>query len=115
VTGDFVELLNGSTLTLQNGPVLQVGGGSVVNISGSMIAFGGTGGNQVSIANALCSPCTTIGGVPVALRDGAQASQVTIGPNLIKNPTLGTVTLGSPQTAAIVVSGPASRVSILAP
>jgi hypothetical protein len=115
VTGDFVELLNGSTLTLQNGPVLQVGGGSVVNISGSMIAFGGTGGNQVSIANTLCSPCTTIGGVPVALRDGAQASQVTIGPNLIKNPTLGTVTLGSPQTAAIVVSGPASRVSILAP
>ena len=50
----------------------------------------------------------------MALRDGALASNVTIGPNVIKNPGLGTITVGA-NAAAIVLSGPASRVSIAAP
>jgi FecR-like protein len=113
VTGDLVELANGSTLSLLNGPLLSVGGGSVVNISGSLVAFTGTGGNRVSIANNLC-PCTTVSGVPVSLRDGAVAANVTIGPNPVKNPGLGTVTLG-PGAAAVVVAGPTSRVTVGAP
>jgi hypothetical protein len=114
VTGDLVELSNGSILTLANGPVLSANGGSAVNVSGSFVAFTGTGGNKVNISNSLC-PCTLVSGVPVALRDGAVASNVTIGPNAIKNPSLGTITLGGPSTAAIVLSGPSSKVTIAAP
>ncbi|HUG38202.1 MAG TPA: hypothetical protein VML54_14690, partial [Candidatus Limnocylindrales bacterium] len=114
VTGDLVELANSSTLSLLNGPVLSANGGSAVNVSGSFVAFTGTGGNRVNITNNLC-PCTLVSGVPVALRDGALSTNVTIGPNAIKNPSLGTITLGSANTAAIVLSGPASKVSIAAP
>ena len=114
VTGDLVELANGSTLRLANGPVLNASGGSVVNVSGAVVAFTGTGGNTVSITNSLC-PCALVSGVPVALRDGALASNVLIGPNPIRNPGLGTITLGSASTAAIVVSGAGSRVTIAAP
>jgi hypothetical protein len=78
------------------------------------VAFGGTGGNSVSIANSLC-PCTLFSGLPVALRDGALATNVSIGPNPIRGPGLGTFALSSPTSAAIVVSGPGSRVTIGAP
>ena len=111
VTGDFLELRNGSTLNLFNGPILSISDGSLVNVSGALVNFGGTGGNKVNVTNALC-PCTVFSGVPVALQNGALASNVSIGPNPIRNPGLGSLNLSSPATAAIVLSGPASRVTI---
>src|SRR5262249_13563864 len=58
VVGDAFTLLNGSSLRLLNGPLVSLGSGSVLNINGALLAFGGTGGNTVSIVNSLC-PCTT--------------------------------------------------------
>lgn len=114
VVGDFLDMRNGSTLNLLNGPVLSVGGGSVVNVTGGLVNFGGTAGNRLNVANTLC-PCTVLSGVPVALQNGATAANVSIGPNPIRNPGLGTLALSSPNAAAIVVSGPTSRVTIGAP
>jgi len=111
VAGDLLDLRNGSALRLLNGPVLSVTGNSAVSISGGLVAFNGTGGNSLSIANALC-PCTILGGLPVALQNGATAANVSIGGNAIRNPTLGAVSFSSPNAAAIVVNGPASRVTI---
>ncbi len=109
VTGDLVELTGGSTLRLLNGPLLSASGGSVVNVSGALVAFGGSG-NSVNIANSLC-PCSLVSGVPVAFRDGALPGNVSIGPNPIRNPQAGSVTL-TPTTAALVVSGPTTRVTV---
>ena len=114
VVGDFLDLRNGSTVNLLNGPLLSVSGGSVVNITGGLVNFGGTGGNRVNVANSLC-PCTTLAGVPVAFQNGATPANVSIGPNPIRNGNLGTLGLASPNAAAIVVSGPTSRVTIGAP
>ena len=115
VTGDLIQLSNGSTLNLLSGPILNVAGNSVVNISGALLAFNGVGGNLVMVANALCAPCTSFSGIPVALTGGAIASNVSIGPNPIVNPTLGSLALSGPGAAAIVVSGPLSKLTITAP
>jgi hypothetical protein len=117
VTGNLIQLNNGSTLSLLNGSVLAVSGGSVVNISGALVGFGGSGGNQLKVTNSLCSPCTLFAGIPVALANGAVASNVSIGPTPIQNAGLGSVTLSNPTlssggTAMVVVSGPASKVSV---
>jgi hypothetical protein len=114
VVGDFLDLRNGSAVNLLNGPLLSVSGGSAVNITGGLVNFGGTGGNQVNVANNLC-PCTTVSGLPVAFQNGATPANVSIGPNPIRNGNLGTLGLASPTAAAIVVSGPTSRVTIGAP
>jgi FecR protein len=106
-SGNLVNLANGSTLTINNGVLLFVGGGSIVNISGALIAFSGTPGNTVSISNAL--GFVNIGGIPVALTNGALASNVVITGTPVKNAHLGTIT---PNTALIQVSGPASKVTI---
>ena len=111
VAGDLLDLRNGSALRLLNGPVLSVTGNSAVSISGGLVAFNGTGGNSLSVANSLC-PCTILGGLPVALQNGATPANVSIGPNAIRNPTLGSVSFASPGAAAIVVNGPGSRVTI---
>jgi hypothetical protein len=84
------------------------------NITGGLVSFGGAGSNLVNVANSLC-PCTTLAGVPVAFQNGATAANVSIGPNPIRNGNLGTLGLASPIAAAIVVSGPTSRVTIGAP
>lgn len=60
-------------------------------------------------------PCTLFGGIPVALKNGAPLSNVTIGPNAVKNPSLGSIQYSSSNTAAILVSGPKSKVTIAAP
>ena len=86
----------------------------MVNVSGGLVSFGGAGGNQVNVANNLC-PCTMLSGVPVSFQNGASVANVSIGPNPIRNGNLGTIGLASPNAAAIVVSGPASRVTIGAP
>jgi hypothetical protein len=108
VTGDLFTLLNGSTLSVLNGALLSATGGSSVLVNGALIAFGGSGGNAVSVSNAFC-PCTTIGGIPVALSGGATAAQVSIGAGAIKNPALGSV---ASNGALIRLVGPTTRVTI---
>lgn len=117
VTGDLIELRNASTLNINSGPLLNVSGGSVVNVSGALVNFAGTGGNAVNITNTLCAPCTNFSGIPVAVSGGAV---VTIGPNPLKNPSLGSLALSNPTlstggTAVLVVNGPTSKVTIGAP
>jgi len=93
---------------------LTASGGSVVNVSGALVAFSGSGGNLVSVTNSLCSgTCPTFNGIPVFLAGGAVSSQVSIGPNAIKNGALGSITKSSPSsTALVVVDGPTSKVTI---
>ena len=117
VTGDLISLLNGSTLSLLNGPLLSLSGGSLASISGGLVAFGGSGSNALKVTNSLCSPCSLIGGIPVALTNGAVASNVSIGGSPIKNPGLGAVTLSNPTlgsggTALAVLSGAASKLTV---
>lgn len=112
-SGDLVNLLNGATLSVLNGPLIRVGGGGFVNVAGALINFGGTGGNNVNITNSLC-PCTLFSGIPVALQNGAQAVNVQIGPNPIRNTGLGQVNLSS-NAALAVVNGASSRLTVVAP
>jgi FecR protein len=105
--GNLVNLANGSTLTINNGVLLFVSGGSIVNISGALIAFSGAPGNTVNISNTL--GFVIIGGIPVALTNGALASNVVITGTPIKNANLGTITSNK---ALIQVSGPTSKVTI---
>jgi len=111
--GNLVSLSNGSTLSLFNGSLLSVSGGSLANIGGSLLAFGGSGGNLLSISNNFCgASCTMIGGIPVALLNGATAANVSIGSGAIQNANLGSVKLGTPSTALITVSGAGSKVTV---
>src|SRR5215467_6079935 len=113
VAGDLVALRNGSTLSLLNGPLLAVSGGSLASIGGGLVSFGGSGGNLLSVSNGLCGgPCALIGGIPVALMNGATAGNVSIGAGAIQNAGLGSIKLGSPSTALVSVSGATSKVSI---
>lgn len=109
VTGDLFSLTNGSSLQLMNGPLVSLSGGSLLNVNGALIGFGGTGGNIVSVANNLC-PCTTIGGLPVSLTNGALASNVTIA-GAIKNGGLGALNV-APNAAVIRVDGAGTKVTI---
>src|SRR5215472_9231392 len=113
VAGDLVALRNGSTLSLLNGPLLAVSGGSLASIGGGLVSFGGSGGNLLSVSNGLCGgPCALIGGIPVALMNGATAGNVSIGAGAIQHAGLGSIKLGSPSTALVSVSGATSKVSI---
>ena len=106
--GDLVTLLNGSTLNIASGALIFLNSG-FAQINGGLINFGGTGGNTANITNNFC-PCTIIGGVPVALQNGALAANVQIS-NPIKNPTLGTLNL-SPNAALAVVNGAGSKLIV---
>ena len=109
VTGDLFSLTNGSSLSVLNGALVSLSGGSMLNVNGSLIGFGGTGGNLVAVANNLC-PCTTIGGLPVSLTNGALASNVNIA-GAIKNSNLGSLTI-APNAAVIRVDGAGTKVTI---
>jgi hypothetical protein len=109
VTGDLFTLTNGSSLQLLNGPLVSLSGGSLLNVNGALIGFGGTGGNLVSVANNLC-PCTTIGGLPVSLTNGALASNVSIA-GAIKNGGLGSLNI-APNSAVIRVDGAGTKVTV---
>jgi hypothetical protein len=109
VTGDLFSLTNGSTLQVLSGPLVSLSRGSILSVNGSLIGFGGTGGNGVSVANSLC-PCATIGGIPVSLTGGALASNVSI-TGAIKNGNLGSLSL-APNAAVIRVDGAATKVTI---
>ncbi len=113
VSGNLVSLSNGSVLSLLNGSLLTVSGNSLASIGGSLVSFGGSGGNLVSVSNNYCGgSCAMIGGIPVALLNGATASNVSIGAGAIQNPNLGSVKLGSPSTALVTVNGAGSKVTI---
>lgn len=113
VSGNLVSLSNGSMLSLLNGSLLSVSGGSLASIGGSLLSFGGSGGNLVSVSNNFCGgSCAMIGGIPVALLNGATAANVSIGAGAIQNPNLGSVNLATPSTALITVSGAGSKVTI---
>ena len=105
----FVQLANGSTLSLLGGPLAQVTGNSTLSVSGALVSFVGTG-NTLSITNNLCASlgCTNLGGVNVALTGGASAANVSL-TNPIKG--AGTVNVGA-NAAAILVSGSGSKVSV---
>jgi hypothetical protein len=113
VSGNLVSLSNASMLSLLNGSLLSVSGGSLASIGGSLVSFGGAGGNLLSVSNSLCGgSCALIGGIPVALLNGATAANVSIGAGAIQNANLGSVKLATPSTALIAVSGAGSKVSI---
>jgi FecR protein len=113
VTGDLLSLRNGSIVSLLNGPLLSVSGGSLASIGGGLVAFGGSGGNLLSVSNSLCGgSCLLIGGIPVALLNGATAGNVSIGAGAIQNPGLGSIKRASPSTALLSVSGAHSKVTI---
>ncbi len=109
VTGDLFSLTNGGSLSVLNGPLVSLSGGSLLHVDGALIGFGGTGGNMVSVANNLC-PCTTIGGLPVSLTNGALASNVSIA-GAIKNASLGSLNV-APNSAVIRVDGAGTKVTI---
>jgi hypothetical protein len=109
VTGDLFSLTNGSMLQVLSGPLVSLSRGSILSVNGSLIGFGGTGGNVVSVTNSLC-PCATIGGIPVSLTGGALASNVSI-TGAIKNGNLGSLSL-APNAAVIRVDGAATKVTI---
>jgi hypothetical protein len=113
VTGPLLTLSNGSTLSLLNGPLLSVSGGSLARIGGALVAFGGSGGNLLSVSNTLCGgPCAMIGGIPVAFANGATAANVSIGAGAITNAGLGSVKLATQSTALLAVSGAGSKVTV---
>src|SRR5712692_10124238 len=113
VAGHLVTLSNGSTLSLLNGPLLSVSGGSYASIGGALVAFGGSGGNLLSVSNSLCGgSCALIGGIPVALLNGATAANVSIADGAIRNPNLGGIQYGSSATALVSVSGAGSKVTV---
>ena len=113
VAGNLLTLSNGSTLSLLNGPLLSVSGGSYASIGGALVAFGGSGGNLLSVSNNLCGgSCALIGGIPVALLNGATAANVSIANGAVRNPALGTIQYASPATALVSVSGASSRVTV---
>jgi FecR-like protein len=109
VTGNLFSLANGSTLQVLNGPLVTLSAGSVLSVTGALIAFGGTGGNLVSVSNSLC-PCTSIGGIPISLTGGALASNVSI-TGAIKNGSLGAVNV-APNAAVLTVDGATTKVTI---
>jgi hypothetical protein len=113
VSGNLVSLSNASMLSLLNGSLLSVSGGSLASIGGSLVSFGGSGGNLLSVSNNFCGgSCAMIGGIPVALLNGATAANVSIGAGAIQNANLGSVKLATPGTALITVSGAGSKVTV---
>jgi len=113
VTGALLTLSNGSTLSLLNGPLLSVSGGSFASIGGALVAFGGGGGNLLSVSNSLCGgSCALFGGIPVALLNGASAANVSIADGAVKNPSLGAIKYATPTSALVSVSGVGSKVTV---
>jgi hypothetical protein len=113
VAGNLLTLSNGSLLSLLNGPLLSVSGGSFASIGGALVAFGGAGGNLLSVSNNLCGgSCALFGGIPVALLNGATAANVSIADGAVKNPSLGAIKYTSPTSALVSVSGVGSKVTV---
>jgi hypothetical protein len=126
VTADFASLFNGSKLTVLKGPLISVDGvnsrgtPSTLTVSGALVNFGGTGGNQVIINNNI-SPTATLSGIPVntaSTAPGNPVGSISIGPNPIKNPSLGTIISINPLTglpASVIRATNGGTVTIKAP
>lgn len=116
VSGDLLSLTNGSRINVVNGPLNHVTGSaptdtnadrtSFLNVSGSLVNFGGTGGNQIIVNNAI-APTATLSGIPVSNAGGGGAISIT---NPIKNPGLGTITVNGGGSVIQTTSG--GRVTI---
>ena len=88
VLGNLLSLTNGSKINVVNGPLISVAGlGSLLDVSGALVNFGGTGGNKIIVNNSI-APTATLSGLPVSATYGGS---VNIGPNPVKNPSLGTI------------------------
>ena len=106
VNNDFLHVLNGSRLTVLNAPLIVANGGTLI-VSGALVNFGGMGGNQVIVNNAI-APTAIQSGIPVNVGAG---SSVTIGPNPIKNLGLGSVSI----TGSAIQATNGGKVTIAAP
>jgi len=119
VNGDFASLLNGSRITVVNGPLIYVDGinpqgtPSTLTVTGALLNFGGSGGNSVVVTNAI-TPTHVLSGIPVSQTGGASVS---IGPNPIKNPQLGTLSVLCPGDCrgSLIQATNGGRVTITAP
>jgi hypothetical protein len=110
VTGDLLQLLNGSKINVVNGSLIRVtGSGSLLNVSGALVAFGGSGGNAIVVNNAII-PTATLSGLAVSATGGGS---IKIGPNPVKGPTLGSISV-SPRGSLIQAAG-GGAVTIVAP
>jgi hypothetical protein len=110
VGGDLLHLLNGSRINVFNGPLIRVtGNGSLLNVGGALVAFGGTGGNSIVVTNPI-APTATPSGLPVSATAGGS---ITLGPNAVKEPTLGRISV-SPGGSLIQATG-GGAVTITAP
>ncbi|HXH12088.1 MAG TPA: FecR domain-containing protein [Alphaproteobacteria bacterium] len=110
VNGDLLRLLNGSKINVVNGPLILVtGNGSLLNVSGALVFFGGAGGNQIVVNNNI-APTATLSGIPVSATTGGS---ITIGPDPITNPDLGSLTVSPGGSAIQATNG--GTVTIAAP
>ncbi len=95
VTGDLLSLINASKINVVNGPLIKVDGvsgtgvASLLDVTGALVNFGGTGGNQIVVNNAI-APTATKSGLLVSETGGGA---VFIGPIPVKNPGLGSITV----------------------
>lgn len=91
---------------------------STLTVTGGVVNFGGTGGNQVIVNNAI-APTAVLSGLPVNVGGGGSA--IAIGPSPIKNPALGTVSINGvlagpgPHTGSLIQATNGGQVSITAP
>ena len=126
VTGDLLSLINGSKINVVNGPLILVTGSapigttpavSTLNVSGALVNFGGSGGNQIIVNNAI-APTATLSGIPV---NTATGGTISIGPNPIKNTGLGSITINGtptgagPFTGSLIQTTNGGTVNIVAP
>ncbi len=116
VTGDLLSLINGSQITVVNGPLIRVDGVaptgtspavSTLSVTGALVNFGGTGGNQIVVNNAI-APTATLSGLQVSATTGGS---IAIGPNPVKNPSLGNISV----TGSLIEATNNGVVNIAAP
>lgn len=113
VSGDLLSLINGSKINVLNGTLVSVDGtGSSLSVSQALVNFGGTGGNTIVVNNTI-SPNVTLtqtGLSGVGVFQGA-GSSISIGPNPVKNPTLGSISV----TGSLISATNGGAVNIAAP
>jgi len=114
VTGDLLRLTNGSRINVVNGPLILVTGStptgtnadrtSFLNVTGSLVNFGGSGGNQIIVNNNI-APTATLSGIAVSTAGGGGAISIT---NPIRNPALGGISV----TGSLIQTTNGGRVTI---
>jgi hypothetical protein len=116
ITGDLLKLFNGAKIEVINGPLILVqgtsGGGSSpavseLKVSGALVNFGGSGNNKIIVNNSI-STTSVKSGINV---HEASGGTVSIGPNPIKNSSLGTIT----QNGVVIQATNSGKVNITAP